>query len=106
CVTLSAESLGRFLSTRGIFNMKRREFLAGVAVSAAGVVGLMGQGGQAPPTGGRQGDPGGRGGGRGRGPAPVAPEKLRRISLMSLNFNSYLKNPDNPNPTPDQTLTP
>src|SRR5262249_27116301 len=69
-----------------------------------------GQGGQPPAQGGRQGDAGAQGrgaaGGRGRGPAPVAPEKLARISLMTLNFNSYLKNPDNPNPTPDQTLTP
>jgi sugar phosphate isomerase/epimerase len=89
--------------------MKRREFLAGAAATAASVVGLMGQGGQAPAPGGRQGDAGGqgRGGGRGRGgPAPVEPSKLARISLMTLNFNAYFKNPDNPNPTPEQTLTP
>lgn len=88
--------------------MKRRDFVLGVAVSAASVAGLAGQGAQAPAPGGRQGGPGGqgRGGGRGRGPAPVAPAKLARISLMTLNFNSYLKNPENPNPAPDQTLTP
>ena len=88
--------------------MKRRDFLLGAAVSAASVVGLPGQGAQTPAPGGRQGAPGGQGGGggRGRGPAPVAPAKLARISLMTLNFNSYLKNPDNQNPTPDQTLTP
>jgi sugar phosphate isomerase/epimerase len=88
--------------------MKRRDFLVGAAVSAASVVGLPGQGAQTPAPGGRQGAAGGQGrggGGRGRGPAPVAPAKLARISLMTLNFNSYLKNPDNPNPTPDQTLT-
>jgi len=87
--------------------MKRRDFLVGAAVSAASVVGLAGQGAQAPDPGGRGAAGGqGRGGGRGRGPAPVAPEKLGRISLMTLNFNSYLKNPKNENPTPDQTLTP
>lgn len=86
--------------------MKRRDFLVGAAVSAASVVGLPGQGAQVPAPGGQQGAAGGQGrGGRGRGPAPVAPAKLARISLMTLNFNSYLKNPDNPNPTPDQTLT-
>jgi sugar phosphate isomerase/epimerase len=88
--------------------MKRRDFLLSSALAgAAGVVGLSGQGGQqAPATGGRQGGGQGRGGGRGRGPAPVAPEKLARISLMTLNFNSYLRNPENATPLPDQTLTP
>jgi sugar phosphate isomerase/epimerase len=91
--------------------MKRRDFLVSAAVTAATVVGLPGQGAQTPaPGGGRQGGPGeqGRGaaGGRGRGPAPVAPEKLARISLMTLNFNAYVKNPNNQNPTPEQTLTP
>jgi sugar phosphate isomerase/epimerase len=89
--------------------MKRRDFLVSAAVTAASVVGLPGQGTQTPAPGGRQGGPGdqGRGGGgRGRGPAPVAPEKLARISLMTLNFNAYVKNPNNQNPTPEQTLTP
>src|SRR5262245_25537420 len=90
--------------------MKRRDFLAQAAVGAATVVGLTAQGGQAPAPGARQGGAGdqgrGGGGGRGRGPAPVAPAKLARISLMTLNFNSYLRNPNNQNPTPDQTMTP
>ena len=87
--------------------MKRRDFLVGAAASAASVVGMAGQEVQTPVPGGRQGAPGGqgRGGGRGRGPAPVAPEKLARISLMTLNFNGYLRNPNNQNPTPEQTLT-
>ena len=89
--------------------MKRREFLVGAAATAVAVAGLPAQGPQTPAPGGRQAGPGaqgqGRGGGRGRGPAPVAPAKLARISLMTLNFNSYLKNPNNPNPTPEQTLT-
>ncbi len=89
--------------------MRRRDFLGRVAVGAVSVVGLTAQGSQAPAPAGREGGanaPQGRGGGRGRGPAPVAPEKLARVSLMTLNFNAYLKNPNNQNPTPDQTLTP
>ena len=88
--------------------MNRRDFLVGATVSAASVVGLAGQGAQAPAPPGRQGGAGGQGGGggRGRGPAPVAPAKLARISLMTLNFNSYLRNPNDQTPTPDQTLTP
>jgi sugar phosphate isomerase/epimerase len=89
--------------------MRRRDFLARAAVGAAGVVALKAQGAQTPAPAGREGGapaPQGQGGGRGRGPAPVAPEKLARVSLMSLNFNAYLKNPNNPNPTPEQTLTP
>ena len=87
--------------------MRRRDFLASAAAaSAATVVGLSGQTPQTPATGG-QGAGGQRrgGGGFGRGPAQVAPEKLARISLMTLNFNSYLKNPKDPNPAPDATLT-
>ena len=87
--------------------MKRREFLVSAAATAASVVGLSGQGAQTPAPEGRQGGGAqGRAGGRGRGPAPVAPEKLARISLMTLNFNAYLKDPKNENPTPEQTLTP
>jgi sugar phosphate isomerase/epimerase len=87
--------------------MKRRDFLGRVAVGAASVVGLGAQGAQAPAPAGRQGGANAQGrGGRGRGPAPVAPEKLARVSLMTLNFNAYLKNPNSQNPTPEQTLTP
>jgi hypothetical protein len=93
--------------TEGAFNMKRRDFLVAAAAGAVSVVGLAGQGAQTPTPDGRQGGGGqGRGGGRGRGPAAVAPEKLARISLMTLNFNSYLRNPKTTDPTPDQTLTP
>jgi len=90
--------------------MKRRDFLAHAAAGAASVVGLTAQAGQAPAPAARQGGAGdqgrGGGGGRGRGPAPVAPAKLARVSLMTLNFNAYLKNPNSQNPTPEQTLTP
>ena len=76
--------------------MKRRDFLTTAALGAVSVVGLRAQQPPAPAPAGRQGGGGqGRGGagGRGRGPAPVAPEKLARVSLMTLNFNSYLKSP-------------
>jgi len=85
--------------------MKRREFLVGTA----GVVGAAGLGfAQAPaqaPAGGQQGAPG-RGGGGGRGgPAPVAPEKLARIGMMTLNHGSIMKTPWAANPTPAQTMS-
>src|SRR4029453_1655685 len=85
--------------------MKRRDFLIG----AAGVVGAAGVGfAQAPaqaPAGGQQGAPG-RGGGGGRGgPAPVAPEKLARIGMMTLNHNGIMKTPWAANPTPAQTMS-
>ena len=90
--------------------MKRRDFILGGAAIAAGVVGLSGQGAQTPPPAAEgRGAAGGQGraGGRGRGPAPVPPAKLARISLMTLNFNPYLRNPNsNEPPTPDQTLSP
>src|SRR5690349_12256790 len=85
--------------------MKRRDFLAAAAATLASAD-LLGQGAQTPAPEGRQGGGGqGRGGGRGRGPAPVAPEKLARVSLMTLNFNPYLKGPETQNPTPEQTLS-
>ena len=84
--------------------MKRRDFFAAAAASVASV-GLFGQAPQPPAAGGRQGGAAqGRGGGRGRGRHPVAPEKLARVSLMTLNFNQYLKNPDTQS-DPDQTLS-
>ncbi len=70
-------------------------------MGAVGVVGL--QGAQAPGRGTAEG-PQGRGG-RGRGPAPVEPAKLARVSLMTLDFNSYLKQADDQTPSRDQTLT-
>jgi sugar phosphate isomerase/epimerase len=89
--------------------VKRRDFLvSAAAASAATVVGVSAQtpAPAGPGAGGQQGAGGqGQRGGRGRGPAQVAPEKLARISLMTLNFNSYLKNPKDPNPAPDATLT-
>jgi hypothetical protein len=40
----------------------------------------------------------------GQGPAPVAPEKLRRIGIMTLNHSSMLKFPWDPTPNPARTL--
>src|SRR5215217_1690814 len=88
--------------------MKRRDFLTAAAASVASV-GVFGQAAQVPAPAAPQG-PGAQGrggaGGRGRGPAPVAPEKLARISLMTLNFGAYFKTARTQNPTPDQTMTP
>ena len=93
--------------------MKRRDFLVGTAAGTAGLVAWTRSGGAQAPQGtptpqagqpaaapARQG-----GAGRGQGPANVPPEKLARISLMTLNFNTYLKTPWTQNPTPEQTLT-
>ena len=40
----------------------------------------------------------------GSGPAPVAPEKIRRIEIMTLDYNSVLKLPWDPAPSPAKTL--
>jgi sugar phosphate isomerase/epimerase len=87
--------------------MNRRKFLVGAA-GVAGLAGLSGsgfaQGGQTPTPPAPAAPGTGRQGGRGRGgPAQVPPEKLARISLMTLNFNPYLK-PASGTPTADQTM--
>jgi sugar phosphate isomerase/epimerase len=91
--------------------MKRRDFLTRTAAGAAAIAGAgwtgLAQG--APPAGqGRQGGRGGRGGGGGRGgPAQVAPHKLQRISMMTLQFGMYRSdsNAAKNNPSPERTLT-
>jgi hypothetical protein len=99
--------------------MNRRNFLmsaAGVAALGAAVAPstALGAGAQAPaappaggqaPAGGRAGRAGG-GGGRGRGGGNIPAEKLARISIMTLNFNSagILKMPWTANPSPTQTV--
>jgi hypothetical protein len=77
--------------------MNRRQFLVG---GAAGVVAGMIGAAQAPAGGGQ-----GRGGGRGRG-ANIPAEKLARVSIMTLNFDSagLLKLPWTTNPRPTQTI--
>ena len=96
--------------------MKRREFLA---VSGRGsgerFVGSTGRGdadaraGREKRQGGPRAPPGGqaqgRRPGRGRGPAAVPPAKLARVSLMTLNFDPYIRDPGNATPGPEQTLT-
>lgn len=91
--------------------MNRRKFLVGTTAAGAGAIaGLshLGAQGQPAPAGGAQapaaGRRGGGGGGRG-GPAQVAPEKLARISLMTLNFNSIMKLPWTQNPSESQTVS-
>ena len=86
--------------------MRRREFLVGTAAGAATIAGWSrtgrtqagGQAG-APAPGGRQG--GAAAQGRGQTPANVPPEKLARVSIMTLNFNTILKLPWAQNPTPE-----
>ena len=81
--------------------MNRRKFLVGTAAGAAGLAGLSRTGWAQ----GRQTVPGPPAAGRGRGPADVPAAKLARVSLMTLNFNSY-RIPNNGTPTnPDQTMT-
>src|SRR5689334_11575329 len=88
----------------GRSDMNRRSFLIGTAaVAGLGLAGRV-QGQQAPS--GQPGAPAGRGrvGGRGQGHAAVAPEKLARIAIMSLDHGSILKLPWNTAPTENQTL--
>src|SRR4051794_34587427 len=84
-------------------SMKRRDFLIGTA-GVLGAARVGSAGGQAPAAPAAQA-PAGRGGGGGRGgPANVAPAKLARIAIMSLNHGSMLRLPWNTNPNPNQTL--
>jgi hypothetical protein len=85
--------------------MNRRKFLVGTAAVAG--LGIAGRAQQPAAPAGAQGAAAGRGragGGRG-GPAPVGPEKLARIAIMSLNHGALLKLPWNTTPTESQTLT-
>jgi len=70
--------------------MRRRTFLVGTAAGAAAVVGWS-----------RLASAQGRG--QGGSPANVSPDKLARVSLMTLNFNSILKLPGQ-EATPERTL--
>jgi hypothetical protein len=79
--------------------MNRRQFLVGGAAGASAIATRTLMGTAQAPVGGGQG----RGGGRGRG-ANIPAEKLARISLMTLNFNSVLKLPWTANPRPSQTM--
>jgi sugar phosphate isomerase/epimerase len=83
--------------------MKRRDFLVGTAGLAAWTRSAGAQAPQGVPPAAAPARQGGAG--RAQGPASVPPEKLARISLMTLNFNTYLKTPWTQNPTPEQTLT-
>jgi sugar phosphate isomerase/epimerase len=84
--------------------MNRRDFLTGTAASAAAIAGaavaMRAQQRGAPPA---AQPPAGRG--RGNTPAPVSEAKLARISIMTLCFNSILREPWAQNPTPEETLT-
>lgn len=71
--------------------MQRRDFLVGTAASAAAMLGWN-----------RIARAQARGG-QGGSPANVSPDKLARISLMTLNFNSILKLPMQ-EATPERTL--
>ena len=85
--------------------MHRRTFLtstlAGVGAAAV-ATDAAAQGGVAPAR--PNGDIPAAAVAAGQGPAPVAPEKLRRIGIMSLDHSSILKLPWDPAPTPAKTL--
>src|SRR5215218_4282314 len=85
-------------------SMKRRDFFIGTA-GVLGAARVGSAGGQAPaaPAAPAPAGRGGGGGGRG-GPANVAPAKLARIAIMTLNHGGMLRLPWNTNPNPNQTL--
>src|SRR5690349_20157211 len=87
--------------------MNRRKFLIGSVATAAAALPVVGRAqAQQPPAAGQGAAPGrGRAGGGRGGPAPVGPEKLARIAIMSLNHGALLKLPWNTTPTEIQTLT-
>jgi hypothetical protein len=80
--------------------MNRRQFLVGGAAGVAMIAGRGISGAAQAPAAGQ-----GRAGGRGRG-ANIPAEKLARISIMTLNFDSagLLKLPWTTNPRPTQTI--
>src|SRR5262245_44673341 len=86
--------------------MNRRRFLIGTAAGVAGL-GLGSRAKAQQPPAGQQGAAAGRGrqGGGRSGPAAVAPEKLARIAIMSLDHGSILKLPWNTTPNETQTLS-
>jgi hypothetical protein len=85
--------------------MHRRRFLTG-ALAGAGAVALgstsAAQGVAAPPR--ASGDIPAAAVAAGQGPAPVAPERLRRIGIMTLDYNSVLKLPWDAAASPAKTL--
>src|SRR5262245_41842347 len=83
--------------------MNRRQFLVGGAAGAAAIAGRVITGAAQAPAGAAPAQGQGRGGGRGRG-ANIPAEKLARISLMTLNFNSQIKLPWVSDPRPTQTI--
>src|SRR5262245_41370360 len=83
--------------------MNRRQFLVGGAAGAAAIAGRVITGTAQAPAGAAPAQGQGRGGGRGRG-ANIPAEKLARISLMTLNFNSQIKLPWVTDPRPTQTI--
>jgi hypothetical protein len=85
--------------------MHRRTFLSS-AVTAVGMAALGSESAaqrQAPPAR-PSGDIPAAAVAAGQGPAPVAPEKLRRIGIMTLNYNSVLKLPWDATPSAGKTL--
>jgi hypothetical protein len=86
--------------------MHRRNFLMGALAAAAGA-GARGSvfAAQAPASPGRPGgDIPAAAVAAGQGPAPVAPEKIARIGIMTLDHNSILKLPWDAAPGPGKTL--
>lgn len=84
--------------------MNRRKFLTGTMAGAAGLAAFGVKGSAQVPAAGQRGSQGTPAPGRGRGPAQVAPEKLARIGMMTLNHSSILKLPWNATPSESQTL--
>lgn len=81
--------------------MNRRKFIVGTAAAGAGAIASLSQLGAQVPSAPPVPAPTGRGRGSA---AQVAPERLARIGMMTLNHSAILKLPWNANPTPVQTL--
>jgi sugar phosphate isomerase/epimerase len=84
--------------------MHRRTFLTGTFAAGAAAIGAKAiaqeRGTQPRPSG----DIPAAAVAAGQGPAPVAPEKLRRVGIMTLDYNSVLKLPWDTAPNPAKTL--
>jgi hypothetical protein len=84
--------------------MQRRAFLTGVLAGVGAAAFRSDSAAQVPAPAKASGDIPAAAVAAGQGPAPVSPEKIRRVAIMTLDYNSVLKLPWDTAPGPGKTL--